>query len=56
MDDAERNEAVDLLAEMADRLDSLAETADLMGDEDCAARLRDHAAHRRGEAMTLLDD
>ncbi len=56
MEDAERTEAVDLLAQMADRLDALAETAALMDDEAGAVRLRNHAARRRAEAMRLLDD
>ncbi|CAN5431694.1 hypothetical protein BH23ACT3_BH23ACT3_03570 [soil metagenome] len=39
-----------------DRLDSLADTAELMGDPDGAARLRAQASSRRLAAMESLDD
>jgi hypothetical protein len=42
--------------EAADRLDSLAETAELMGDDDGALRLRQRASTLRLRAMELLDD
>jgi hypothetical protein len=42
--------------EVADRLDSLADAAELMDDPDGAARLRTQAANRRLEAMESLDD
>jgi hypothetical protein len=44
------------LAAVADRLSSLADTAELMGDGDGAVRLRDAAAVMRLQAMGLLDD
>ena len=44
------------LARRADRLDALAEIADLMGDGEGAARWRTQAWIRRLEAMALLDD
>lgn len=40
----------------ADRLDALADTAELMGDEAGSARLRAEAQTRRLQAMELLDD
>jgi hypothetical protein len=48
--------AVDQLTRLADRLDALAETAELMGDVDGAARLRAQATGRRLRAMALLDE
>ncbi|MDD9369762.1 MAG: hypothetical protein PV358_06595 [Acidimicrobiales bacterium] len=39
----------------ADRLDALADTAELMGDDDGATRFRAGAAHQRLCAMRLLD-
>ena len=47
---------VSALRSTADRLDSLADTAELMGDEAGAARLRTAAWNRRLEAMALLDE
>lgn len=44
------------LTAAADRLDGLAETAELMGDLDGAGRLRDAASRARLRAMTLLDE
>jgi len=44
------------LVTTAERLDSLAEMADLMGDDAGAVRLRRAAANRRLEAMELLDE
>ena len=43
------------LSTVADRLSSLADTAELMGDGAGAARFRDAAAVMRLEAMGLLD-
>ena len=50
--------ALDVLAlrRSADRLDELAETADLMGDDDSAAAFRDQAIACRMRAMSVLDD
>lgn len=49
-------DAVPALARAADRLDELADTAELMGDTDGSARLRDEARANRMRAMELLDD
>ena len=43
------------LAEAADRLDELAEVADLMGDDDGAARFRRESGRARNRAMAILD-
>jgi hypothetical protein len=40
----------------AERLDDLADTAELMGDEHTSERLRRGARHQRAEAMALLDE
>ncbi len=40
----------------ADRLDELAETAELMGDTDTSIRLRQRAERLRLEEMRRLDD
>lgn len=47
---------VDVVVSTADRLDALADIADLMGDDAGAARFRADAANRRLEAMALLDE
>jgi hypothetical protein len=47
---------VSALRRAADRLEELADTAELMGDVDGAARMRTAACNRRLEAMALLDD
>jgi hypothetical protein len=47
--------AIDELAEAADRLDALAELADLMGDDDGAVRFRAQGSRCREQAMLLLD-
>ena len=39
-----------------ERLDELAGVAELMGDDDGAARLRASASRQRMRAMELLDD
>jgi hypothetical protein len=44
------------LSAIADRLSSLADTAELMDDADTAARFRDAAAVMRLQAMGLLDE
>ena len=41
---------------VADRLDALADTAELMGDDAGAIRFRRQASHVRLEAMDLLDE
>ena len=55
MDDRSPTPAVRALEAIADRLDALAETAELMGDDAGAGRLREQAASRRLQALTLLD-
>ena len=40
----------------AERLDELAGVAELMGDDDGAARMKASAAHQRMRAMELFDD
>jgi hypothetical protein len=47
--------AVPALTRAADRLDELADTAELMGDAVGAARLRGEARANRMHAMELLD-
>ena len=47
---------IDGLATAADRLDELADTAELMGDEFGANRFREQAQRARLRAMGLLDD
>ena len=47
--------SLDRLIAEADRLDELADTAELMGDAANAARFHDEALRRRGRAMTELD-
>lgn len=44
------------LASTADRLDVLADTAELMGDDAGADRLRMLASDCRARAMAMLDD
>jgi hypothetical protein len=44
------------MARTADRFDALADVADLMGDEDGAARLRAQASRLRLDAIELLDE
>jgi hypothetical protein len=46
---------VPALTRAADRLDDLADTAELMGDADGADRLRSEARANRMHAMDLLD-
>jgi len=54
-DELERRD-VRVLVRAADRLDALADTAELMGDGGGAARFRADASNRRLQAMALLDD
>lgn len=42
-------------AESADRLDELADTAELMGDDPTAARLRERAHRQRLDTMSRND-
>jgi hypothetical protein len=53
-----RSERPDLAALLhaGERLDSLADTAELMGDNEGATRFREAAWCRRQAAMELLDD
>ena len=51
-----RHQLVDELCAAADRFADLADVAELMGDDSGALRLRQQAASRRAEAMSLLDD
>lgn len=51
----ERGEAARTLGAAADRLDELADVAELMGDEPTALALRGDAARCRDRAMALLD-
>lgn len=56
MDDREqRDHAARTLATSAERLDELADVAELMGDDPTARRFRDDAARCRDRAMALLD-
>ena len=55
MDDEGRERSVRELEEAAERLDALADTAELMGDDDGASRFRATAARERLRAMALLD-
>lgn len=54
--DADRRMEFEELTAVADRLDSLADTAELMGDPGGEARFRDAANRRREDAMSLLDE
>jgi hypothetical protein len=55
MDEPTATRAVRALEAVADRLEALAETAELMGDDAGAARLREQVASRRLQALALLD-
>lgn len=52
----DRRRRIDQLAVSADRYDSFAETAELMGDDAGADRFRMLATRRRLAAMELLDE
>lgn len=54
--DEHQRELVRELVRVADELARLGDTAELMGDDDGAARLRAEAAQHRMRAMDLLDD
>jgi hypothetical protein len=56
MDDERRMQLVQDLVTTAERLEGLAETADLMGDDGGVARFRSEASTIRMRAMALLDD
>jgi hypothetical protein len=56
MDHQFRATDIPALAAAADRLDSLAEIAELMNDPDGGIAFRDGAAQLRLQAMSLLDD
>ncbi|MEZ5297560.1 MAG: hypothetical protein R2697_15185 [Ilumatobacteraceae bacterium] len=47
---------VDFLCAAADKIDGWAETAELMGDDHQAVKLREKARLARERAMRLLDD
>ena len=49
-------EHVDFLCAAADKIDAWAETAELMGDDHQAVKLREKARLAREHAMHLLDD
>lgn len=51
----EHRDAATRLSTAADRLDELAEVAELMGDEPTALRYRSDAAGYRDRALGLLD-
>ena len=51
----ERRDASRRLSTAADRLDELAEVAELMGDEPTAMRFRSDAERYRDRALSLLD-
>jgi hypothetical protein len=55
MDDERRAQSVRDLVRAADRFESLADIAELMGDEDGATRFRAEASRQRLRAMALLD-
>lgn len=54
--DADRRLELEELSATADRLDSMADTAELMGDLGGELRFRHAANRRRQEAMALLDE
>jgi hypothetical protein len=56
MDDEHRDRSLNQLVSAADRYEALADTAELMGDDEGAARFRAEASWRRLRAMALLDD
>ena len=55
MDEERRERSLRKFVGAADRLESLADTAELMGDDDGAARFRAAASEQRFRAMALLD-
>lgn len=55
MTSQERKQAAATLSGTADRLDELADVAELMGDDATAKRFRSDAAKCRDQAMSILD-
>jgi hypothetical protein len=55
MDDQRQERSLRELVTAADRLEALAEMAELMGDDEGAARFRAEASRQRLRAMALLD-
>jgi hypothetical protein len=55
MDDESRERSLRELESAADRLDALADTAELRDDDDGASRFRSEASKCRLRAMALLD-
>jgi hypothetical protein len=55
MDDQRQERSLRELVRAADRLAALAEMAELMGDDEGAARFRAEASRQRLRAMALLD-
>lgn len=55
MDHERREMSLRELGSAADRIESLADTAELMGDDDGATSLRAEASRLRLRAMALLD-
>ncbi|HUF99999.1 MAG TPA: hypothetical protein VMM60_17885 [Ilumatobacter sp.] len=54
--DPDRRHHAAVAAAAAERLNQLADVADLMGDADGASRLRQQAASASERAMALLDE
>lgn len=54
--DPERQHRLTVATAAAERLNELADMAELMGDTDGASRLRVRAAAARERAMAMLDD
>ncbi len=52
----EGQDHVDFLCAAADKIDGWAETAELMGDDQQALKLREKARLARERAMQVLDD
>lgn len=52
----EHQDHVDFLCAAADKIDAWAETAELMGDDQQAVKLREKARLARERAMQFLDD
>ena len=55
MDDERHSRTVRELVRAAERLEELADTAELMGDDDGAERFRGQASQTRLVAMDMLD-
>lgn len=52
----DQQDHVDFLCAAADKIDGWADTAELMGDDHQAVKLRDKARLARERAMQFLDD